>query len=365
MRAPVLASPALLGTAQACAIKTLEGLEALLHQQYTIQELSPIGSGLQAGADVQLEVAAATCGDIGLISVQGSPMALAVEPKQPQCVLALPSAGWGQYQMDSCRIDNSAGETIAFIPPCGWRLVNDVTGGTAIRFGLDALITRMQAMAGGLLDQMSTMALLSVPCVLKTDDAGTRYYYQQLLGALDLLDSSYRDGPGEPDPRLGLDDLMLRCIALLLQPRLRQLQGEGPSSACRSLARAVRDLMDWMIANMQRPITLTELELRANYGRRTLQLGFKQEVGCGPMQWLRRQRLESALQLLLKPGAKPSITQVAQSCGYLNLSSFSRDFHERFGRTPSQVWREVRASLPESQSLAGSFESAAQPPPRL
>ena len=344
LKKPVLARPALLGTDQTFTISTLEGLEEVLKHQYRINDLEEIRLPLQASGPFQIEIASASVGDIALVSVQGSPMALAVDPLQQLCVLALPSAGWGQYQLDSYRIDNAVGETIAFIPPYGWRLVNDSTGGTAIHFRLEALIARMGAISGGRLDLVAAAAALAYPFAINIDDARTRYYYRHLLAALDLLDSSYRLGFGAPDPRLGLDDLILRSIALLLDPQLGMAEASLSASERRTLAQAVDDLMAWMVANLDQPISLSELEQRSNYGRRSLQQGFKDAVGCGPMQWLRRQRLESALQQLLQPGQQQSIAQVARSCGYLNLASFSRDFHQRFGCPASHVMRSALRS---------------------
>lgn len=339
----MLTTPILLGTNKCSLIQDLNGLEEVLDRQYIIRELELSSDRLHSHSELLVKVAAACCGDISFVSVQGSPLTLSVEPRQSLCIVALPSAGWGRYQLDSCFVENTAGQTIAFLPPRSWRLVNDETGGTAVQFTLNALIERIRAMSGGNFDLVSAHALFSKPFAVSTDCSRTSYYYHHLLWALKLLDSSYRDGFGEPDPRLGIDDLILRCIALLFAPLMVEV-GQ-PQGSSRSLSAAVGELMDWMRENLQLPITLSDLELRSKYGRRALQLGFKQQVGCGPMQWLRQQRLESAFHQLLNQQVKPSIGQVAQSCGYLNLSTFSRDFRERFGLTASQVMRGVSVSL--------------------
>jgi transcriptional regulator GlxA family with amidase domain len=161
------------------------------------------------------------------------------------------------------------------------------------------------------------------------------------MHALIIVDDSYRYGPGEPSPMLGLDDFILRSIAMLLLPQIVRVKADAlllpdqPST----LRRVVRDLAGWMQANLDRPIQLTELEQRCAYGRRALQQGFKAEFGCGPIQWLRLQRLERALEQFQNPAPGLTVGHVAQACGYSNLASFSRDFRERFGLTASEMLR--------------------------
>ena len=144
---------------------------------------------------------------------------------------------------------------------------------------------------------------------------------------------------------LCLDDLILRSVALLLLPvlgrrRVGSVQPHSPSHNCNE---AVTLVMEWMLANLHRPISLSEIEEIASYGRRALQVGFKARVGCGPMQWLRRQRLDKAWNALQNPGPDCTVTLVAHACGYLNLAGFSRDFRERFGVGAREVLVEGRS----------------------
>ena len=145
---------------------------------------------------------------------------------------------------------------------------------------------------------------------------------------------------------LRLDDLVLRCTAMLLFPIVNTLDKECVEISNRDLRRTVLHLMEWMQANLHRPISLSEIERTANYGRRALQNGFKSEVGCGPMQWLRKQRLLLAHHKLCNPDPTTSVTSVAQACGYINLASFSRDFRDRFGLSASELLRRSRQARP-------------------
>lgn len=338
----LLASPLLLGTAWSRSITDIADLASLLELNHHIKDLEPLASRAGRRASLNLQAAMAAFGDVSLVSVIGSSLTLAVEPRRPLCMVALPSIGWGRYQMEEHQVRNQYGRSIAYLPARGWRLINDRTGGTAIQFSEEALLARIEAMAGGL-NVSDAAALLSLPFAVDTDRMPASGRYRTLLSAVAMADHSYRWNHTAPDPYLRLDDLILRCVAMLLFPQLLQ-QAEGWDSCLspRDLRQTIRTLMDWMTANLHRPISLSDIEQQANYGRRAIQMGFKAEVGCGPMQWLRRQRLQLALHALQNPRPGLTVGEVSRSCGYLHLSSFSRDFQERYGRTAMSVLREAR-----------------------
>lgn len=360
MSPALLASPLLLGTAWSRSITDIDDLASLLECNHHIQDLQPLASSPGSRPSLTLQAAMASFGDVSLVSVIGSPLTLAVAPRRPLAMLALPSVGWGQYQMDEHQIANQYGRSIAYLPARGWRLVNDNTGGTAVQFTEQALLARLEAMAGGLSLHDAT-PLLSLPFVVDTDAMPASGRYRTLLSALAMADHSFRCNHSAPDPFLRLDDLILRCVALLLFPQLLQQAEEhhnrfGP----RDLQQTIRSLMEWMTANLHRPLSLSDIEQQASYGRRAIQLGFKAEVGCGPMQWLRRQRLQLALHALQNPTPGLTIREVSRSCGYLNFASFSRDFHERYGTTASQILRQAR--LNHGIQTAGPGRGVSQPP---
>ena len=343
MLAPVLQRPLLLDTPWAASIDGTETFAAHLAPRFVLHDLEPIHSRVDHKGPLRLQMAAADLGEVAFTSVLGDPLTFAVDPLHPLCLLALPAAGWGQYQLDDQRIDNSVGQSVAYLPPCGWRLINDNTAGTGIQFRAEALISRIEAISAGALEAPRLKALLATPFVVDTTEARNCYYYRHLLAALDLVDSSFRHGPGQPDPMLCLDDLILRCVALLLHPTLAERDAQRTLNLAQSdLRSCVQGLMEWIRANLHRPLSLSDIEQEAGYGRRAIQLGFKAEVGCGPMQWVRRQRLELARQRLSDAEPGVTVTQVAQACGYISLSSFSRDFQQRYGRSARQLLMESR-----------------------
>lgn len=85
------------------------------------------------------------------------------------------------------------------------------------------------------------------------------------------------------------------------------------------------------------------MEQRSGYTRRSLQKQFQRRFGCGPMQWLRRSRLELAHAQLQAPQPVDTVTAIARRCGYLNLASFSRAFTAAYGHRPSELLRANQA----------------------
>ena len=158
----------------------------------------------------------------------------------------------------------------------------------------------------------------------------------------------FRSVDDDPSPahdlirNLGLDDVIYRLLALLLFPRLSQLLEDRDLQAPSSRSRIFEELLEWIDANLQGPIQLSELEQVSGYSRRHLQAAFQQRFGCGPIQWVRRQRLERARQALLQPDADETVSEIAGRFGFSNLAVFSRDFHACFGLRPSDLLREGR-----------------------
>lgn len=141
--------------------------------------------------------------------------------------------------------------------------------------------------------------------------------------------------------RLGLDDVIARLVAMWLHPPLLEEQRSDRRRLQERQGRtAFDDLIDYIRANLDQPLRLSDLETRSFYSRRALQYAFQEKFGLTPMQWIREQRLARAMEQL-QGSCVTSVRAVALACGYRNPSQFSSDFRRRFGRSPSQVWRKT------------------------
>jgi len=145
---------------------------------------------------------------------------------------------------------------------------------------------------------------------------------------------------------LSLDDQIYRLLALGLfktQGRLETIQKRWKTRP-NKWTEQVDNLVDYIRANSHLPLTLTDLEEASNYSARHLQNLFRDKLDCTPMQFVRRQRLQRAMERLENSDDGDTVTNIARDCGYRFTSSFSTDFQKEFGMSPSSVLRGSRVS---------------------
>lgn len=131
----------------------------------------------------------------------------------------------------------------------------------------------------------------------------------------------------------GIDDNFYRVFGMMFSP---DLLGCGAAPGASSApGHALSRVCDFIVANLHRPLTLTDLEEVAGLSARALQLQFLKQFGCSPMAWLRDQRLEVAHQRLLHD-AYASVTQVALDVGFASPSRFAAAYKAKFGLLPSE-----------------------------
>lgn len=160
---------------------------------------------------------------------------------------------------------------------------------------------------------------------------------------ISFLDRLYGEDPAIPSC-LGVDEQFYRLLALALLEACGRSDhlSHHWSAAAGGWTNPLDDLVDWIRANAHASITLTDLEERSHYSARRLQTLFREKFGCTPMQFVRRQRLDLALQKLHAAGWDDSITSIARACGYRHLANFSSDFQRQFGLAPSALLRAAR-----------------------
>ena len=91
-----------------------------------------------------------------------------------------------------------------------------------------------------------------------------------------------------------------------------------------------------MYANLDAGLTLTDLESFSQLSARSLQLAFKKQLGCSPIQWLTEQKLHKIHANLSSADASESITSLAVAY-FPNLGDFARYYRRQFGELPSQT----------------------------
>jgi len=96
------------------------------------------------------------------------------------------------------------------------------------------------------------------------------------------------------------------------------------------LTQAIEYMSDRLSEKVSLALIATELHMSQYYFCRL----FKQSTGMTPHQYLTRQRIERAKQLLKLP--ELTITWIAQECGFANQSHFAKYFRLRTGVSPQQ-----------------------------
>jgi AraC-like DNA-binding protein len=133
-----------------------------------------------------------------------------------------------------------------------------------------------------------------------------------------------------------LQDMLLTTLLLHQSPQF--LSAPAPQRS-RASAALVRRAQGYLLENLTAPLTLTAMARASGVSSRTLQAAFHDVVGCGPMQWLRMQRLDAAHQALRHADEATQVTQTALAFGFTHLGEFSRLYRQRFGQSPSATLR--------------------------
>ena len=284
--------------------------------------------------------ASSVAGDLILTCGYTSPIQGMIGERQGVGSINLCFGGRSCYQVEGKTLRITPDQPVFFAPGQEYRYLVDHFSGMAFDVDLSRLKATAAAMAGIGISERRFSHDLDRPTVLPLATGRTAQRLGLLRRACALVDDS--------DPaadviwqHLQIDDLIYRSLALLLYPRLDAVLS-APACSDRGPESIFQELLEWVRAHLHSPITLTQLEQRSGYSRRYLQQAFQQRYGCGPIQWIRQQRLEQARLALLNPQVDLSVSAVAARFGFRSLAAFSRDFHAQFGCRPSDLLREGR-----------------------
>lgn len=134
----------------------------------------------------------------------------------------------------------------------------------------------------------------------------------------------------------GLDDHFYRTIAMWMYPEWFFLHEPAEKY---NPKRCIGRVRDYVFANINKPITLTQLEAIAQISRRNLQYLFLKTFDKTPMQWIRDERLKLAHHHLMTASEYESVTSIAMSYGFYSPSQFATYYKQKFGCSPSQTLR--------------------------
>jgi transcriptional regulator GlxA family with amidase domain len=100
----------------------------------------------------------------------------------------------------------------------------------------------------------------------------------------------------------------------------------------------------WALDNLHLPLTLADLAGHAQMSLRTFTRRFRDETGISPGQWLIRQRVSRARELL--EATDLTIDQVAARSGFATAASLRQHMHAAVGVAPVAYRRTFRTTAP-------------------
>jgi AraC family ethanolamine operon transcriptional activator len=148
---------------------------------------------------------------------------------------------------------------------------------------------------------------------------------------------TWPEAMGEPRMRELLEDMLLeRLLESVCTPsRAERSEYRLLSSRCN----------DYLEANAERCVTLSELREALQIGDRALRRFFMSTYGCSPARFLRLQRLHGVSRALARALPMATITDIAMSFGFFDIGRFASDYRRLFGERPSETLR--RAVTPK------------------
>jgi AraC-like DNA-binding protein len=143
--------------------------------------------------------------------------------------------------------------------------------------------------------------------------------------------------------------VMVRCIA----------DGVGlePTTGGRRHDAIVARFEEFLAANPDRPLYLTEICAAIGVAERTLRASCEEHMGMGPIRFLTLRRMHLAHRALLRADpSKSTVTRIVADHGFWELGRFSVAYRALFGEPPSETLRrpsdQLAISLNRPSSLA-------------
>jgi len=135
--------------------------------------------------------------------------------------------------------------------------------------------------------------------------------------------------------QLVMPELEQALIVSLLCTSKHDLSDALLSIPSAALPWQVRLVEEYLEANLDKPFDLERIAATAGTSARSIYRAFNKSRGYSPAEFVRRRRLVRAAELLRHGDMSQTITSIAFTCGFGDVSRFSKDFAATFGEPPS------------------------------
>lgn len=100
----------------------------------------------------------------------------------------------------------------------------------------------------------------------------------------------------------------------------------------------VQQAEDFIVANLDQPLTLQDLCEAVKVSKSALSYGFQEIFGMSPMAYLKIRRLNSVRHVLQASCSETdTVLGIANRFGFWHMGHFSRDYKQLFGESPSET----------------------------
>ncbi|MEB3310282.1 MAG: helix-turn-helix domain-containing protein [Snowella sp.] len=138
--------------------------------------------------------------------------------------------------------------------------------------------------------------------------------------------------------KLILEDFLPLLIIAIPQ----QIESNSQSVPLHFRRQLVREVREYMIENLDQPITLKDLCQRLYTSSRTISYGFEEVFGISPMLYLKILRLHSVRRALKSANpTEETVMKIANRSGFWSMGHFTRDYKTFFGELPSETLNQI------------------------
>lgn len=236
----------------------------------------------------------------------------------------------------------------AFFIPAGTHATAESTAGSFLR--IDVEVAALAAVAAGMAARgrrepggAAALGLeVARPVPMKAGNLGWLPHIRAIGAAIDALhcDAQLIHGAG-------LDDVVLRSVAMMLRPDLAGFTGPAGDV---SRGFDLGPLLERLMGSLAERVTLSDMEAWSGRTARSIQLAFQKRFGVGPMQWLRQRRLDAIHARLSSAHGTATVRQIARECGIHRLATLAAEYTRRFGERPAETLRRRRLPTPGKPS---------------
>ena len=160
--------------------------------------------------------------------------------------------------------------------------------------------------------------------------------------ALEATERAWQACAQEPDGyEFAVRDALSRLVLLVRKNGTPKDAQPMPEKVQRDNER-IKRMLRYIQHNFSSPITVAEIAAAAAVSESECLRCFHATIGSTPIQFLKQLRLQRAAALLA--GGAEKISDIAETCGFLDMSYFARSFRAHYGCTPGEYRQHHRAA---------------------